>query len=250
MAKIKNHTGLIASIIVAGVLVSGALIFVGLRGGLSCLSEDELKTAVIDGFTELVSGPQEEEAAEPSQPERVSGDFSDDDPYKGDDDASVLIVEFSDYECPYCSKFVMETLPLIQEKYIDKGDVKFVYRDFPIDGHAGAMPAAVAAECTREQLGDEGYFEMHDLIFEDQGVLSGDAAAGLRNLALSLGLDEGDYDTCVASGKYEEEARADREAALSVGISGTPSFLINGRILKGAYPFSEFEKIIEEELNN
>src|SRR3989338_7030937 len=95
----------------------------------------------------------------------------DDDAVLGNKDAPVTIIEFSDYQCPFCRKFWTETLPSIQKKYIDTGKVKFVYRDLPLTSiHPSAQPAAEAANCVREKGGDEAYFKMHDKIFQEGRV--------------------------------------------------------------------------------
>lgn len=241
MAK-SNNNFLAVMILIAAVVLSGALVFVGTQ--VNCDS-DELKAAVVDGVAEFVeNGPPAEEPADVT-------DLSDDDAFIGDEDAPVTIVEFSDYQCPYCSKFYNDAYPELKENYVETGKVKIVFRDLPLSFHAGAYPAALAAECVRAQAGDEGYFEMHNKLFENQSVLSGEyqeIADALASFAQEVGVDADMYDECVANDTYKDEIIADIEAAQSVGIDGTPSFVINGEVLVGAQPYSTFAQVIEKAL--
>ena len=174
----------------------------------------------------------------------------DDDAVLGDPDAPVTIIEFSDYQCAYCGRHYTQTLPLIKSEYIDTGKVKLVFRDFPLASlHPMAIPSAEAAECVRDVAGnDEAYFEYHDIIFENQNLLSTD---NLKSWAKDLGYN---IDSCLDSGKFRNEVQKDSVDAQSAGFGGTPGFLImksgakEGTPLKGAYPFSAFQQIIEAEL--
>lgn len=168
----------------------------------------------------------------------------DDDAVLGSPNAEVTIIEFSDYQCPFCRKFWSETLGQIKSTYIDTGKVKLVYRDFPLSIHPQAQIAAEAAECIREKGGDEIYFEYHDLIFENQQTLS---ESNLKQWASDLGHD---ISSCLDSGRYTSEVQADFLEGQAAGVTGTPSFFINGQPVSGTQPFSVFEKIIESELSN
>lgn len=195
---------------------------------------------------------------QPTQPSQVKAS-ADDDAFLGDKNAPVEIIEFSDYQCPFCRKFWTETLPQIKSEYIDTGKVKFVYRDFPLTSiHPGAQPAAEAAECVREQGGDEAYFEMHDKIFSEQNILDGGnpitgpvrgtaqfGTTELKKWAQDIGYDIG---SCLDSGKFRSEVQKDLSDATSAGGQGTPYFIINGKPLSGAQPFSAFKQIIDAEL--
>lgn len=163
----------------------------------------------------------------------------DDDPVLGDENAPVTIIEYSDFQCPFCQRFWKETLPLIKQNYIDTGKVKLVYRDYPIPGHPMAQPAAEAANCVRESGGDETYFEYHDILFEKQTLLS---EANLIDWADELGYN---IEECLASGKYEAEVQNDFADG---GNLGTPTFFINGAKIEGAQPYSAFEQVIEAKL--
>ncbi|MBI2582348.1 DsbA family protein [Candidatus Woesearchaeota archaeon] len=167
----------------------------------------------------------------------------DDDDVKGDKDAPVTIVEWSDYECPFCGRFYTETLPSLEQEYIKTGKVKFVYRDFPLSFHPNAQKAAEAAECAGEQ---GKYWEMHNMLFE-QGVQGG--VAGFKQYAKTLGLNSAKFDTCLDSGAMAAEVRADMADGTSVGIQGTPGFIVNGKLISGAQPFTVFKQVIDAELN-
>ncbi len=181
---------------------------------------------------------------QPAQPtESARLDVStNDDAVKGDENAPVTIIEFSDFECPFCTRFYQNTLSLLEEKYILTGKVKFVYRDFPLSFHKNAQKAAEAAECAGEQ---GKYYEMHDKLFEN-GVSGG--TDSFKEYAQDLGLDTTQFNDCLDSAKMELEVQKDFSDGSAAGVSGTPAFFINGISLSGAQPFAAFEQIIEAEL--
>jgi len=166
----------------------------------------------------------------------------DDDEIKGNPNAPVTIVEWSDFECPFCARFYSETLWQIDEGYIKAGKVRFVYRDFPLGFHSNAQKAAEAAECAGEQ---GNYFEMHDKLFEE-GVNGG--VSSFKQFALDLKLDALKFNECLDSGEMESEVKKDMSDGASIGIKGTPGFVINGQLVSGAQPFSVFQQVIESEL--
>lgn len=165
----------------------------------------------------------------------------DDDPAVGPEDAAVTIVEFSDFQCPYCARFQAETLPQILSNYGDQ--VRFVYRDFPLTSiHANALKAAEASECADDQ---GKYWEYHDLLFQNQSALDEES---LKSYAASLGLETGTFNDCLASGKYTKEVAKDLQDGSNAGVQGTPSFFINGTPIRGAQPFAAFQAAIEAAL--
>jgi protein-disulfide isomerase len=193
--------------------------------------------------------PEPTEAPAPTQaPEqlRVTVDI-DDDYCLGQEDAPVTIVEFSDYQCPYCQRFWAQTLPQIKSEYIDTGKVKFIYRDFPLGFHPNAQKAAEATECAGDQ---EKYWDMHNKIFGQLNGWSGsgDAATIFKGYASDLELDSDAFADCLDTGKYEEEVQKDLAAGSAAGVSGTPAFFVNGIFIGGAQEFSTFKQIIESEL--
>lgn len=211
------------------------------------LSGEEFDAKVEASIERFVQKQQEDAAAaqeEANKPKKVEGVSVDDDPVLGDPDAPVTIIEFSDYECPFCKRHFTQVYPQIKENYIDTGKVKLVFRDFPLDFHPDAIPAAKAANCARDQGGDEKYFEMHDKLFLAEDL----SEETLQKIGSEAGLDETEFNECLASDKHTEEINKDMQDGSSHGVTGTPAFFINGWFIKGAYPYSEFEKFIEQEL--
>lgn len=164
---------------------------------------------------------------------------ADDDPSKGPDDAPVTIVEFADFQCGYCGRS-RETTTQIIAAYPEQ--VRFVYRDFPIDKHPRALFMAQAANCAADQ---GKYWEYYDLLFDTPRKTSDD---DMKAHAASLQLDAAAFATCYDSKKYEEEVNKDLEDGAAVGVSGTPAFFVNGRMVTGAQPFEAFAQIIDDEL--
>lgn len=168
----------------------------------------------------------------------------DDDPQQGSNDAPITIIEFSDFQCPYCAKFYTQTLLQIRDNYINTGKVKFVYRDYPLSSHQYAKKAAEAAECAHEQ---GKFWEFHDMIYENQASLNNEK---LKQYAIDLGLNTNEFNTCLDSGKMSQEVMKDFQDGSSYGVTGTPAFFINGTKLVGAQPYEAFQRIIEQELNS
>ncbi|MBI2579631.1 MAG: DsbA family protein [Candidatus Aenigmarchaeota archaeon] len=167
-------------------------------------------------------------------------------PVLGDSNAKVTIIEYSDYECPFCGRFYTQTEGLLRSEYIDTGKAKLVYKDFPLSSiHPTAQKAAEAARCAGEQ---GKYWEMHDLLFEKQDEWAPLGAAKLRDYATGLGLDAAAYNSCLDTGKYASAVQKDFNEGSSFGVSGTPSFFINGFQIVGAQPYSVFKQIIDQEL--
>jgi protein-disulfide isomerase len=160
-------------------------------------------------------------------------------PSRGGADAPVTIVEFSDFECPFCGHAV-ETLRQVEKSYGDK--VRIVFRDYPLFSHRTAKRAAEAAHCADEQ---GKFWEMHDQLFSKGGPLSdGD----LYRFASQAGTDRQKFDACLTSGKYKEAWKPSQDEGNRVGVTSTPSFFINGRLIVGAAGLDAFSKIIDEEL--
>jgi protein-disulfide isomerase len=180
----------------------------------------------------------------PTGPIDVSAD---DDPAKGDKNAPVTIIEFSDFQCPFCARFHTQTLPQIKSKYIDTGKVKLVYRDFPLTSiHPNAEPAAEASECADEQ---GKFWEMHDLLFEKQDEWSDIGISKFKDYAKELNLDADKFNKCLDSSKYKDEISKDMQDGVAAGVQGTPAFFVNGILLSGAQPFTAFDQVIQQELN-
>lgn len=165
---------------------------------------------------------------------------------RGDESAPVTMVEFTDYQCPFCARYFSETDSQIQEQYVQTGKVKYIVRDLPLALHPNAKPAALAARCAGDQ---ELYWEMHDVLFEQQATWSvGTPDDALKGYAGDLGMSQATFNSCYDGGKYSDEIDADLALANRVGATGTPTFFINGQKLVGAQPFSAFQAVIDAEL--
>lgn len=193
---------------------------------------------------------------EPAGPVKVSVD---DDPVLGDKNAKVTLIEFSDYECPFCKRHFEQVYPSIKKDYIDTGKVKLVYRDYPLPFHDPmATFEAGAANCAREQGGDSVYFKFHDEIFtKTKSNGNGLTKDAVYQIASDLGLNQVNVKACADSEKYADEIKKDVTDGGSAGVSGTPAFFIgksnssgtiDGTILVGAQPYENFKALIDAEL--
>lgn len=221
----KNFLAL--AILVTGIIISGSLLYsngVGVNLGTAQINQDPQGNVRVD----------------------VSAD---DDPSLGNKNAKVTIIEFSDYQCPFCRSFWKDSLPQIKNEFIDTGKAKFIYRDYALSFHPMAIPSAQAAECADDQ---GKYWEMHDKIFSEEDKLGqGTVTYTVQELKLwasQIGLDKAKFNQCLDSGKYKAEVQKDFDDGNSAGVSGTPSLFINGRLVVGAQPYASFKAIIEEEL--
>ena len=171
-------------------------------------------------------------------------------PFKGSASAKVALIEFSDYQCPFCSRYTQEILPQIRTDFVDTGKVKYVFRDMPLSFHKQAFKAAEAAHCA----GAQGKFwEMHDVLFQNQAAL---APEQLATHAKTVGVDDVPFGQCLDSGKFAADINRDIADATAAGITGTPTFLVgviqpgDGRVkvikkLVGAKPYAEFKAALD-----
>jgi protein-disulfide isomerase len=160
-------------------------------------------------------------------------------PIRGNPNAPVTVVEFSDFQCPFCARS-RPTVARVREAYGDK--VRWAFRHFPLDFHPQARKAGEAGACAAEQ---GKFWQMHDALFANPGKLQ---VPDLEATAKTLGLDTAAFDRCLDSGKYADRVERDVEAGSRYGVSGTPAFFINGRPLVGAQPFEAFQAVIDDEL--
>jgi protein-disulfide isomerase len=177
--------------------------------------------------------------------ERVSVNIQNE-PMRGNPNAKIVIVEFSDFECPYCLK-VQKTTRELREKYQDK--IKWVFKDFPLEFHTHAMDAHIAANCVY-RLKPEKFWDYYDTLFSEKRTKEDFEKSSLEKKALALGISKNDFESCIANPEVKKEIEEDIKEGSELGVSGTPAFFINGRKLTGAVPISEFEAIIQEELVN
>ncbi len=192
-------------------------------------------------------------APETTGPVKVS---IDDDPFLGDKNAPLTLVDFSDYECPFCKRHFDQTFAQIKKDYVDTGKVKYVYRDLPLSFHDPmATKEAVAANCAREQGGDTAYFKFHSEIFKrTKSNGNGLNIDDLYKIAADLNLTSGSFKTCLDSDKYKDEVQKDLADATQAGANGTPTFfigkttqdgIIEGTKIVGAQPYSAFQSAID-----
>ncbi len=201
--KKSTPTGMIVALVA---IVGIAAFFAG--SYFSNLDSDIVtKSELADAISKLESkiGNTQQSPSQPTQPVKIS---IDDDPIRGDPNAPITIIEFSDFQCPFCARFHVQTLPLIMKEYIDEGKVNLVYRDFPIQSiHPNALPAAVAAECANEQ---GKYWEYHDMLFEKQNgwnrLDSNTAISTFSQYATDVGLEQQQFDSCLGTGKISRRS--------------------------------------------
>ena len=181
-------------------------------------------------------------------PAQLALELNGDDPLLGDKDADIAIVEFSDFQCPYCKRFADQTFPAIKKNYINTGKVRYIARDFPLDFHPQAQGAAIAANCA---LAQGAYWKMRDGLFSNIRTLGPDRYI---ELAGELKLDLEQFKLCSSDKSHGEEVLKDQGLAASLGISGTPSFfigridgdkLVNGRLVVGAQGYQTFSSVID-----
>ncbi|MBN2306216.1 MAG: thioredoxin domain-containing protein [Anaerolineae bacterium] len=212
------------------------------------LNQDTLDDMINQAVGTQVAALQPTNTPIPPTPTPIPIDVTaNDDAFLGPEDAPIVIVEFSDFQCGYCGRWANETLPQILENF--PTEVKFVYRDFPIFGDE-SIQAAMATECAEEQ--DSGAFwQMHNRLFvrmdaETRDPLNGDT---LTSYAGDIGLDTNAFRECLDSERYYDEVISDARTASAWGFGGTPGFIINGTVYPfGAQPFATFEQIILSEL--
>lgn len=206
---------------------------------------------VLEDVKKLEENPNRRRS-QPATPKEVVVAF-DDDPIKGNPKAPVTIVEFSEYQCPFCRRFHKEVLPKLEEEYISKGKVRYIFRDFPLRFHKKAVPAAIAANCAGEQ---GKYWEMNDFLFNNPDKLDIEAVTPSVG---EIGLDQAEFETCVKKESHQAEIDKDLEDGRKYGVRGTPSLFIGktgttgemkGQYFRGLRPFEslkpEIDKLLQE----
>jgi protein-disulfide isomerase len=204
---------------------------------------------------------QTEADGEADQAEAVGGEVRDQDAamvgftedghvYRGNPNASVVIEEFSSYQCPFCGRYFDETYADLMNQYVDRGKVQYIFRDFPLAGQPQSPLAAEAARCAADVGGAQSFWDMHDRIFSGRGDWSGNSEADqvFKGYAGDLGLDSAAFDECLDSGRMSASVQADWTEGRTRGVTGTPSFFINGQLLVGAQPISAFATAIDRAL--
>ena len=220
--------------------------------GYAVSSDQYVTRAQLESALDRMAEPAPRPVQAPRDPPAPATVSADDDPVLGSADAQVTIVEFSDFECPFCSRFYEETLPLIKREYIETGVAKLVYRDFPIDRiHPNAREAHAASECADEQ---GAFWPYHDVLFDRQAEWSaldpGQMRERVVSYAAAMQLDAGAFAACLESPATGAEIDADKRDGSRYGVTGTPAFFVgsveSGYVLiSGAKPFDSFARAIE-----
>lgn len=223
----------------------------GLKKDIEALKEGQ--QAIQKDLQEIKKLLASRPAAGPAPEQALNALISiDGEPMKGDKNAKLTLVEFSEYQCPFCGRHVRDTFPNIDKEYIQTGKVRYVFRDLPLESiHKNAFKAAEASHCAGEQ---KKYWEMHDRLFANQNALE---PAMLAAHAQAIGLDSKKFQACLDSGKYADQIRKDIAEANKYGITGTPTTVIGmtqpgdtkikvARVIRGAQGFNAFKAAFDE----
>lgn len=222
-----------AAILVAGLIIAGAVV-----------------------YTKKTPLPLEEKLTETEETGKTAGtgeaggeaikfDIKESDHVRGDFSAPITIVEYSDFQCPFCSKF-HPTVKQILEDY--PGKVRWVYKHFPLDQiHLQARPAAEAAECVFEQKGNDGFWQFSDSLFENQEELG---EVLYKELAGQLSLNLEQFNDCLTSRKYKNKVEEDYQEGVVKGVQGTPGNFVNGLPLAGAVPYATLKAVVDQVLSD
>lgn len=194
----------------------------------------------LGGLGWILWGPKGQGNLDPAQAARFS---------LGSADAPVVVVDFSNYLCGHCQNHALNVLPRLKAEYIDTGKVRYLFRDFPFPGQASVIRAGEAAACAADQA---RYYEYHEILFRAAGSwgnLQGSVLDRyLADLAGQLGLDERAFAQCLASGKHREGVLADQKLATDLGLTGTPTFYVNGEKHNGFMDYAKWRDILEKAL--
>ncbi|MBT3230982.1 thioredoxin domain-containing protein [Candidatus Uhrbacteria bacterium] len=234
------------------------LLIFGLVSGIAItllfnnISDLSLTSTTSDTDEPTVITVNNNEAQAPTANNTIVPPITDDDHIRGDVDAPLTWIEYSDFECPFCKRF-MPTMDSMLEDY--EGEIKLIFRHFPLSFHLPlAMTQAEATECANEFAGNDAFWDMHDYIFNEtssngNGMSEGD----LVNFAVELGIDESDFQTCLDDDRYEDHINEDIAGGASAGVTGTPGSIFidadgNAQLISGAIPYSSIQSIIDASL--
>ncbi len=223
-----------------------SLLFALIAIGIGAYNSYQIKNLVLTK-DQANSGALQKPAVIEANRLKVLNELPKNTPYLGNPNAKLTMVEFADFQCPFCGRFQKETFPTLKKEYIDTGKVKFVYMDFAFLGQE-SKDAAEAANCAAEQ---GKFWQYHDEVFanqngENQGNFN---KINLEKFATNAGLNLDQFKSCVAQNKYDAQISASQKLGQKYGISGTPGFLIGKEFINGAAPLDNFEQVIDTELN-
>ncbi len=262
VAQAENSRSTLTIVLLVAVLTAVLLSYWNINQRLSTLEQGlnsvetsipNLPQATIEAIMAWQRG-EAPAAAAPAEP-TVATVSIDNDAFIGDKEtAQLAIIEFSDFNCPFCARFHTETLALILDKYVRSGQAIYVYRDFIGVGGEVSLAAASAAECVKEIAGDQVYLDVVSGLYASSGTKN---VARVESLALEFEVDQSQFASCVAENRYRQEVIADTQAGQQAGVRGTPAFFIglldpDGSVtataLPGAQPFEVFDTIISQQL--
>jgi len=236
----KNNLMISAAIILAGIIIAAAIV----------LTANNNQSKVVEEVGPAKVAQENKESKKDTQKNEAARDLSDkifidkNSHIRGNPNAPVTIVEYSDLQCPFCKRF-HPTVKQVLEKYPDK--VRWVYKHFPLDSiHSQATPAAEASECVAEQKGNDGFWEFVDGILENQSRIGQEL---YKELASEIGVDMNQFEDCVSSRKYKDKVRKDYQEGVFLGVRGTPGSFVNGEEVSGAVPYEYLESVVEEILS-
>lgn len=223
------------AIIVAGLIIAGAVV---LSQNFKPASKPQKEASSL-GASPEVSRPIRQKKS------KVEIEVTKNDHIRGNLEAPVTIVEFSDFQCPFCRAF-HPTIKQVLADYPDK--IRWVYKHYPIDQiHPQARPAAEASECVAEQKGNDGFWRFADALFENQERLG---ESLFKELAQNIGLDMAQFEACLSSRKYQKRVEEDLQEGISLGVRGTPGSFVNGELVEGAVSLARLKTIIDKALGN
>lgn len=227
--------------VVSGVAV---LSLIGFIFALSYGFKGNLKNNLNTTYNLAAAGTVPTQTNQPtSLPSKVNVAVKSDDHIRGPETAKVTLVEYSDFECPFCKRFHPAMQQLMQEY---AGQVRWVYRHFPLSFHANAQKEAEATECAGKLGGNDKFWEYTDKIFERTSSNgTGFALDALVPLAKELGLNEGKFKSCLDSGEFSAHVQQDLQEGTSYGVSGTPTTFVNGQPVEGAVPYEQLKQVVE-----
>ena len=237
MNKLKEYKDLFlpGAIVIAALVIGGSFVYAtGMKEG-NGISERSAAT------TQRDTDPSP--SAVRNNGSTVEFTVTRDDHVRGNPDAAITLVEFSDFQCPFCERFH----PTAQQALDEYGnDISWIYKHFPLDNiHPQARPAAEASECVWEQKGNDGFWEFTDAMFDNQSRL-GDAF--FEEVAQEIGVNLPKFQNCVSERKYQDKVEQDYQQGLQAGVTGTPGSFVNGIPVKGAVPYEQLKSIIDSQL--
>lgn len=224
----KGGYSIALAIIIVGVIIAGAIVYNGKGGDIQKVNQLAKADPSAGSDSQQLGSPEFQ----------VTGD----DHIRGNPNAQVTIIEFSDFECPFCERFHLVVRQILDD-YPDQ--VRWVYKHFPLDSiHSEARPAAEASECASEQ---GKFWEFSDKVFENQPRMG---VSLYKEIASQIGLDTNQFESCLSSGKYRDHVEADLQEGVAAGVTGTPGSFVNGEIIPGAVPYEQLKALVDQALSD